>query len=81
MNCETILLDEKPVLYDGKSCSYCGCKGIAKKSTLKFKYCYSAKMCYFCIDKLGGIENARDWLEKNAKFDNNYNIYFSKNKN
>jgi hypothetical protein len=78
MNCEAILIDDQPVVYDKKSCAYCGCEKSIKKLTIIFKYSYSAKMCCFCIEKLGGIENARDWLEENAKFNNRGKFFFLK---
>ena len=80
MNCQAVLeLEEKPDFYDGKSCAYCGCRGIVKKHTLHFKHSYKAKMCYHCIEKLKGNAKASVWLEQTAKFDSNGHVYFPKN--
>ncbi len=67
-------MEEK--IYDKKTCAHCGINGTVRKATIIFKYSYSAKCCYYCIDKLGGIENTRTWLEKNAKFNSNGNLLF-----
>jgi hypothetical protein len=65
-------------LYNRKFCACCGINGITKKITLHLKYSYRARLCFYCIEKLEGIENARTWLEKNASYDAKGNIYFPK---
>jgi len=67
----------KKELYNKKHCAYCGVNGTVKKARLVFKYSNSARCCYYCIEKLGGVENMREWLEKHVKFDNQGNFWFS----
>lgn len=55
-------------IYDKKTCAHCGVNGTVKKFSLVFKYSNSAKCCFYCIEKLGGIENTRAWLEGHARF-------------
>jgi hypothetical protein len=62
--------------YDKKTCAHCGVNGIVKKVKLIFKYNKSAKCCYYCIEKLGGIENTKIWLEKHVRFNNNAQYWF-----
>jgi len=36
----------------------------------------SAKCCHYYIDKLGGIENMRVWLEKHVEFNHEGDFWF-----
>jgi len=56
--------------YENKTCAHCGVNGIVKKFRIVFKYSNSAKCCFYCIEKLGGIKNMREWLEQHAHFNN-----------
>lgn len=67
-------MEEK--IYDKKTCAHCGCNGIVKKATLIFNYSYSAKCCFYCIEKLGGIENAKIWLKKHAQYNQQGKYWF-----
>jgi hypothetical protein len=62
--------------YEMKTCAHCGVNGTVKKFKLIFRYSYAAKCCFYCIEKLGGIENTRKWLEKHAQFNNNGQYWF-----
>lgn len=68
-------------LYDKKRCACCGINGTVRKYTLVFKYSNSAKCCYYCIEQLGGIENARTWLEQHAIFNTKGGFWFEKKEN
>ena len=67
-------------LYNKKTCAYCGVNGAVRKAMVVFKYSNSARLCYFCIEKLGGVENARDWLEQHALFDGRGGFWFVKDR-
>jgi hypothetical protein len=54
-----------------KHCCCCGCNGGIKKWIIHFSYNRKAKVCVFCIEKLGGIENVRIWLENNSIYSKN----------
>ena len=62
--------------YNKKTCAHCGINGTVKKARLIFKYSNSARCCYYCIEKLGGIENAREWLEKHVQFSHDGSFHF-----
>lgn len=66
----------KKEIYDKKYCAHCGVNGTVKKARLVFKYSNSARCCYYCIEKLGGIENTREWLEKHVQFSPNGKFWF-----
>ena len=66
----------KKETYNKKTCAYCGVNGTVKKARLVFKYSNSARCCYYCIEKLGGIEYMRTWLEKHVQFNSNGTFYF-----
>jgi len=65
-------------LYEPKYCPKCWTNGLIKKWRIVFKYSYSARCCGKCIDDLGGIGEAAEWLKKYATFDAKGNIYFPK---
>lgn len=62
--------------YNKKTCACCGVNGIVKKFSLVFKYNNTAKCCFYCIEKLGVIENMRVWLEKHVRFNNLEQFWF-----
>jgi len=64
--------------YDKKKCACCGVNGTVRKYTLVFKYSNSARCCYYCIEKLGGVENARMWLEQHALFNGKGEFWFER---
>jgi len=63
-------------IYDKKTCAHCRVNGTVKKFKLIFNYSYTAKCCYYCIEKLGGIESTRKWLEQNSHYNNKGQYWF-----
>ena len=62
--------------YTGKTCCRCGINGGTKKYSFVFRYSYRAKMCYPCIEALGGSANALEWINLCATFGKSGELYF-----
>lgn len=46
----------------------CGCGKFVSKRWLYFSNNRKARLCLFCLDRLGGVRLAAEWLQKNAIF-------------
>lgn len=55
--------------HTGKTCVRRGINGSIRKYKFVFRRSYTARLCFPCIESLGGSANALVWLEQNAIFD------------